>query len=384
MNKKLFEKFLEKALNKFGDKFDYSKVNYEKSTDKITIICPEHGEFETTAVQFLQSKYGCKKCAIESTHAQQRWTTEIFINKAKEIWGNRFTYDKVQYINSNTKVLVTCPIHGDFLTSPKDFLKKHGCPKCKNINISKRNIDTKRDTLEIFIEKSKMLFGNLFDYSKVIYVNSRTKVLIHSNLENEDFLITPSQFLIGNIKKKYLNLPKVESDTLNNEIFIQRAKLVHGDKYDYSKVNFVNMKTKVCIICPEHGEFWQTPTNHLYNIEGCPICDNSKGELIISNVLKGLKLSYTPEYKIQINNKNLFIDFCVIINNQMVFIEYNGKQHYEPIDYFGGELRFKKQQERDELLREYCCKNEIKLLEYKYDIPLHKLSAFVKEDLKLC
>lgn len=371
-------KFLEKANNKFGNKFDYSKVNYINCNTPITIICSKHGEFETTPTKFLVSKHGCPKCAHESTGKSRKLTTEEFIHRSKELYESKYTYEKVNYINSDTKVLVTCRVHGDFLTRPSDFLRGHGCPKCKGEVISQCNYQ-KRSTLEEFVAKGQLLYGNLFSYDNVIYVNGRTKVLIHSNLLNEDFLITPIKFINGDIKKKYLGLD-FKSTNLTSEIFIQRGRLIHGNKYDYSKVEYKNLTTKVELICPRHGSFLQCPNDHL-NRNGCPKCNQSKGEKVVESVLKLLNLNFNSQYTISFNNRKYKIDFCIFFNNKTIFIEYNGIQHYKPVEIFGGEEKFKLQIVRDNELREYCKKNDIILFEYKYDIPLEKLGSIIKEDL---
>ena len=381
MKEKLVQKFLEKAKTKFGDKFDYSKVEYVDSKTPVVIICPIHGEFEITPVRFLQNKHGCRKCSIEHTHKLQTKTTEQFVKECKEIWGNAYSYENTNYINADTKVLINCPIHGEFLTRPADFVRGHGCSKCKSLSTIKFNKKTKSDTLETFITKSTLLYDNLFDYSKVLYVNSRTKVLIHSNLLNEDFLITPAKFLQGQFKQKYLNLPKNKASSLTKEIIIQRALLVHGNKYLYDKVVYKDLHTPILITCPKHGDFLQTPINHLWNREGCPICNNSKGEMFIDNTLNELNIDYKRQYAITYNNSKMYVDFCVLINNQKIFIEYNGRQHYEPVEVFGGVEKFKKQQERDLLLEKYCDEHNIILLTYKYDIPFDVLANLIKTNL---
>ena len=378
---KLFNKFLEKAKAKFGDKFDYSKVEYTKADQKIIIICPIHGEFITTPSRFLQSKYGCSKCATEASHKSATKTTEQFIEEAKEVWGDRFSYENTKYVNSHTKVTITCPIHGDFQANPTDFLRKHGCPKCKGQITADFNKQTKRMSQEDFINRIKLMYGNLFNYDEVIYVNKRTKVKLHSNIMNEDFLILPEHLFKGEVKNCYLNLSNI-SNTLNNDIFKQRAIMVHGNKYDYSKIEYKNLTEKVRIICPEHGEFWQTPTNHLYNKQGCPKCNQSHGERFIPELLEQAGLQYVSQYKITANERNYEIDFCLILNSKMVFIEYNGKQHYEPVEIFGGKEAYDKQVIRDNQIREYCKENDIILLEYSYEIDFSHLQKIIENDLK--
>lgn len=102
--------------------------------------------------------------------------------------------------------------------------------------------------------------------------------------------------------------------------FIEKAKKVHGNKYDYSKVNYINNDTKIKIICPTHGIFEQAPTNHLKG-HGCPFCKKSKGENLISNILKELDISFESQYKIDLISKKLFVDFKI---NNSHFIEFHG------------------------------------------------------------
>ena len=128
----------------------------------------------------------------------------------------------------------------------------------------------KKKTREEFIKETTEKHGDKYDYSKVDYVNNYTKICIICP-EHGEFLQTPSNHLSGQ------GCPKCKADKtrerliLSKEGFIKKARLVHGNKYDYSKVEYVNNRTKVCIICPEHGEFWQTPNHHLSGC-GCPKC----------------------------------------------------------------------------------------------------------------
>ena len=125
----------------------------------------------------------------------------------------------------------------------------------------------------IFIEKARQIHNDKYDYSKVNYVNSRTKVCIICP-EHGEFWQTPHNHLKGygcaECGKEKSHLPKITT-----EDFIAKSKEIHGNKYDYSKVCYKTSDTKVCIICAEHGEFWQTPSNHM-NGSGCPKCANEK------------------------------------------------------------------------------------------------------------
>lgn len=177
-----------------------------------------------------------------------------------------------------------------------------------------------------FIAKARLKHGNKYDYSKIKYVDYKTKVCIvcHeidpiTGKEHGEFWQTPNRHLTGRGCQACGGTKK-----LNNEIFIEKAKKVHGDKYDYSKVKYINGDTKVCIICPEHGEFWQSPWHHISG-NGCPkcshpvskqeeeICEHLKSsgvtEIITScrNIINGKELDiYLPEYKIAIEYNGLF------------------------------------------------------------------------------
>lgn len=128
---------------------------------------------------------------------------------------------------------------------------------------------SKRKSNDEFIREAQSIHHNKYDYSKVEYVNNKTKVCIICPKHGE-FWQTPSDHLNGKGCPQCAGNIRCDKDT-----FIEKAKHMHNDRYDYSKVEYVNAHTKVCIICPEHGEFWQIPNNHL-NGNGCPLCKNRK------------------------------------------------------------------------------------------------------------
>ncbi len=125
------EKFLKKCLNKFGDKYDYSLVNYTNSTNKVKIICPEHGIFEQAPASHIRGK-GCKLCGIENTKNKLKLDKKLFIDKSILIHSNKYDYSLVEYINSHSKVKIICPEHGMFEQLPYDHINMHGCNKCSS------------------------------------------------------------------------------------------------------------------------------------------------------------------------------------------------------------------------------------------------------------
>ena len=261
------EQIIAKFKSIHGDRYDYSKVNFTKTTEKVIIICPEHGEFEQTPHAHLKGQ-GCPHCGILKRANSKTDTKEDFIKKAKEIYGETYDYSNVNYINSKTLVSIICPIHGEFKLTPHDHIGKNhrGCPKCGN---AKKGNNRKLDTQK-FIEKSKIKHKNFYDYSNVNYINSATNVEIICPIHGS-FFQQPSVHLMGSICPKCAAENRIEKNTKTTEDFIKQAKEIHGDKYDYSKVIYKRGDIPVTIICPDHGEFEQKPYLHLDGC-GCQKC----------------------------------------------------------------------------------------------------------------
>ena len=199
-------------------------------------------------------------------------TTEEFIKEAKLVHGNKYDYSKSEYIDKKTKICIICPEHGEFWQDYRHHVKlKQGCKKCANKMSSKRQAMN----VEEFIKRSKEIHGDKYDYSKVEYINQGTPVCIICP-EHGEFWQRPNNHLSGK-GCHYCRGNKISlSKRLSTEEFIKRAKEIHGDKYDYSKVIYKNLKYRVCIICPEHGEFWQSPDMHAGRGDGCPACGRKK------------------------------------------------------------------------------------------------------------
>ena len=137
---------------------------------------------------------------------------------------------------------------------------------CLYIKFFKMN---KRKSNKEFIREVQLIHHNRYDYSKVKYINNKSKVCIICP-DHGEFWQIPSDHLNGK------GCPQCAGNVrYNKDTFVEKAKNIHNDRYDYSKVQYVNAHTKICIICTEHGEFWQTPNNHL-NGNGCPLCKNRK------------------------------------------------------------------------------------------------------------
>ena len=345
------QEFIEKAKKIHGDKYDYSKVEYKGAHTKVCIICPEHGEFCIRVSHFLAG-HRCPKCA-----GNAKLTTDEFIKKAREIHGDKYDYSKVEYKNYDTKVCIICPKHGEFWQTPYEHLVGHGCPKCAK----EKQVSRLKSSTEDFIHRAKEVHGDRYDYSKVEYVNNHIKVCIICP-EHGEFWQTPNVHINrGSGCPKCAVYKKGAKSKLNKEEFIRRAKEVHGDKYDYSKVEYINSQTKVCIICPEHGEFWQTPSCHLKG-QGCPKCCRSILEENVAIILNEKNINYTQQKTFSwLKNKNkLRLDFYLPDYN--IAIECQGGQHFMIAEGFGGKEEFENVKYRDLIKNKLCKENNIRLI----------------------
>ena len=309
-----------------NDTYDYSKTVYETAKKDVIIICPKvsHGEFIIRPNNHTSGKQGCNKCG----HKMEILTTEQFIEKAEKINDNKNKYDysKVYYINMSTKVLINCRYHGEFEQTPSNHIThEEGCSICAK--------NYKSDTAE-FIEKANIKHNNKYNYSNVHYINRETKIKIICPKHGE-FEQTPGNHLYGYGCISCGKTQMINSQTKTNEEFITEANNIHHDKYNYSKVNYINARTYITIICPKHGEFYQVPDSHLRGC-GCPKCYNrySKSQIEYLSFMESYKkinirhAENGGEYKIP--NTKYFADGYDEINNTIY--EYHG-------DFWHGNLK---------------------------------------------
>ena len=355
MPKKLTcDDFKERARKIHGNRYDYSKVEYVNSGTKVCVICPIHGDFYQKANDHLRG-CGCQKCGYKKIGNKLQLSTNEFVEKAQLVHGDKYDYSKVIYTKTKENIVIICHIHGEFLQKPNDHLSGCGCPKCGNESVI-HNISLTKDD---FIIKSNNIHRNMYDYSKVEYINNFSKVCIICS-EHGEFWQEPKSHLKGH------GCPKCGNSLVKtSKECIEDFKKVHGDKYDYSNVEYVNSKRKVNIICPEHGIFKQTPNAHLKGC-GCPRCSDSKLEREVAKFLgcKNIKLERQKRFY-WLGKQRL--DFYLPDYN--IAIECQGEQHFKPVDFAGrGDVwankLFLKNQERDKLKLKLCKDNNIRLLYY--------------------
>ncbi len=264
--KKTKEEFIEDAKSVHDDRYDYSLVEYDGNKTKVKIICKEHGIFEQTPTNHTNAAANCPKCSLVGISKHFKKTKEQFIEDVIKVHGNKYDYSLVDYINNKTKVKIICKMHGVFEQTPASHIGKiAGCSKCYgNIKSSKKQ----------FIEDAKKVHDDKYDYSLVEYVNNHTKVKIICS-EHGIFEQAPKPHIIGKHGCSICSYNETGKNRRKSlEQFIEDARKAHGDKFDYSLVEYINSYTNVKIICPDHGTFEQQPDNHLNTKHGCMKCWN--------------------------------------------------------------------------------------------------------------
>ena len=292
-----------------------------------------------------------------------------------------------------------------------------------------------RQTKTAFLIKAEKIHGNRYDYSMVEYLSNKHKVKVICKIHGI-FEQTPNSHLTGS------GCPTCMNKKLTQEVFLFKAKKIHGDKDDYSMVKYINNKKKVKIICPVHGVFEQRPISHLegsccgkcsgkykttvdylkeckkihgdkydYSMvkydgvfkkisiicpihgifeqmsdkhlrgNGCPVCKESKGERQIRQHLLEHGVKFIPQYKFKEckNKKELSFDFFLPDHNMC--IEFDGRQHFMAIDRWGGDKGFKDQLINDKLKNDFCKDNDVNLLRISYKDDLkRKLEDIYKQN----
>ena len=371
------QEFLKTAKNIHSNKYNYPQLpKYLYGVPKIQIYCKKHDfKFEQTIEKHLAGQTGCKNC-ISEKKKKQNLTTSEFLQKAKNIHGEKYNYDKVVYINNYTKVKIRCNNgHGYFEMTPGNHTHKtkpQGCREC-----SGKILWTKTR----FIKEAKIVHKNKYDYDKVDFIDSTKKVIIICT-EHGEFLQTPQKHISGHKCTKCSIEIVSNKNRLTKKEFIEKAIIKHGNRFKYSKVKYTNNYTAVTIICFHHGEFNQIPSSHLSG-SGCPICRLSKGEQKVAAFLEKNNVKFITQYKF--DKSRLSYDFMFEQNEKKYLIEYNGAHHYEKVNYSKNDLhaeqRLKYRVDKDKEKALLAKKNKFKLLIVnKEDVEFKELAKILNKN----
>ena len=344
------EEFIIRVKNLVSDEFTFLE-EYKNSKTKISVRHNKCGRiFKIAPYSFLNNGNRCEKCSGKSKKNTSDFIQEVNCLTKGEylVVGN--------YNNNKTKILMKhCNCNNTWYVTPKNFLSGNRCPKCSG----KEQKTTKKFKQEVLNLVGTDYFV-LGDYKR----NDKKIDFLHIKCKSV-FGMRPSNFLSGSRCPNCFGTPKKTTEQFKKEIFENV-----GDEYiliDEYKTNRTKLKFqhKIC------GSIYAvTPTDFLHGYR-CPVCNQSKGEHEINRYLKLNRYSYVRQY----SNSNckykapLRFDFAIlddIHNEPICLIEYDGRQHYEPIEYFGGEKSFRLQRRRDKIKDDYCESHNIPLIRIKY------------------
>ena len=283
------EEFIEKANQVHKNKFEYTKTKYSSCNKKVIIICKNHGEFSQTASLHLHG-HGCPKCAFEFISVNNKHTLEEFVNKAKLVHGDKYSYENVIYEGSKKNVNINFKVHGSFMQCPASHLTGYGCMPCANIQISKMNLKTK----EQFIKKAIEVRGNLYNYEKVIYKGYLEDVIIICNKHGE-FIQKPRL----HINKHCNGCPMCDSPRHYSQVQIAwlnfisklyKINIKHAE--NGSEFSIPNTRFKADGYCLEsntvyefHGDYWHGNPK-IFPSNGKTFFNKTFGELYEKTLLK--------------------------------------------------------------------------------------------------
>lgn len=362
------EEFIKKVDERYGIGRYTVIGEYKNNKSKILIRCNVCGyEWETNAGNFINvCKVGCPKCSTKKSHDEAKLTTEEIIKRGKDLYGDRYSYNKTDSLNRDDKgrVCFTCNICGkDFWERPSLFLnperrKGENCPNCIKIRVeknkkieeecNKKYFDTHVVDKESFIRKLENKFPGFYDTSLVKYVNTLTEVILMH--DGKKIVTTPASVLSN---KK----PVIQDKVTNTENFIEKAKIKHSGKYTYFHTIYNGSHEYSVITCPKHGDFLQTPNNHL-NGAGCPYCRNSRLENELRNKLLEFDINFIQNYHTNWLGRQ-HLDFYLPDYN--LAIECQGEQHFSDVVIYDSK---ENNIERDYTKYEKCKNNSITMLYY--------------------
>lgn len=373
------EIFIEKAKEKYPD-YDYSKVEYKGRDTAVTLICPKHGEFAIRPRTLLskdkgKQPHGCWECCGMKKPALNN--SEMFKEKVLAIYDEKYVFHWEDYKCNTSLIRVECKLHGEHKVSVYSILHGGACGYCNGRLYPKD-----------WIKNAKAVHGDkyVYDESKPPQVKSdriRYKCPIHGWQESR-YDCHVDQKCGCPACAGYSNILSTEQRKAN---WVKRCKKKYNDRFDYSQFVYVNNDTKGLVTCKEHHySYMITPWGHLRGAGGCPFCTGSEGEVHIRTWLENHHINFVPQYPIP--NENLFckrqhlmIDFY--LPDYRMFIEMNGEQHYKYIACFHQDSwTFEDQQIRDESLRQYSKRHNVRLLVIKYNeinnIPKILSAALIK------
>lgn len=311
----------------------------------------------------ILSGKGCPKCANKHRSEKQTLTHEQYVKKLARIHPDIIAVE--QYINAKTPILHLCKKHQiKWFITPDSILHGCGCPECSKESFKKATTRTRDEYISELSLKNPdlILIGD--------YFGNKTPTSHYCKIHDYIFNITPDGALAGH-GCKYCGRDKIRKKKFKSEEdYISELAEKRPDVKLVGK--YLGALTPTEHLCVEHNMVWKvTPANIFYG-SGCPLCNESKGERLVRLWLEKHSIQYISQKKFDdcIDLCRLSFDFYLPEYNAI--IEVNGRQHYEPVEYFGGQEKFETQIKHDKIKSDYCRENNIRLLCIRYDEDINK------------
>jgi very-short-patch-repair endonuclease len=350
--------FIDLANKVHNYTYSYEKVVFHQIKKDIIITCKIHGDFIQKAIYHIEG-HGCSKCGKISMSEKVKIPKVDLIKKIQEKWNDKYELLNLDdIIDSKSTIKINCQKHGNFEKKVKDFIR-HGCKSCGHeISDLKKSINRVE-----FIKKSNLIWNSFYDYSEFEYTNSSNKSTIICPIHGK-FEQNPQNHLKSGCKA--CGYEKVSEKTkYTKEEFIEKGLKIHGECYDYSMVEYKNSRNLVKIICKEHGIFEQKAGGHLMGY-GCRICCESQGEKYIRIFLEKTNIKFEREKKFKDCRNKMELPFDFYLPQHKILIEFDGKQHFESMNYFGGKEGLEYLKYNDKIKDNFCDENNIKLIRIPY------------------
>lgn len=349
--------FIAKAQKVHGRKYDYSQTAYFKASHKVTIICSKHGPFLQRPNNHLRG-VGCPACKSDTIQGHFTKGFKQFVRDARAVHGRKFQYTG-EYVNRLTPLTIACPSHGKFLQKPANHLTGVGCPKCAQ---DQRNEAITMGHAE-FVRRARAIHRSKgFTYPE-LYQRTDWKIDIKCP-RHGIFRQTPNNHLHG------YGCPRCQADAsskrqrISHAAFVTKARKVHGHKYSYPQ-QYQTAVIPITILCKKHGGFRQIPNSHLAG-NGCPACRESSGERGVAQALDALKIAYARQkgFASLRDIKPLRFDF--FLPDQKTFVEFDGIQHFQSIEHWGGEESHTQTLRRDRIKARWAKRHGYRLIRIPY------------------
>lgn len=325
---------------------------YAGANTKITHHCLLHDVYwETTPSRVLHGS-GCEMCRKEKFRISHSKTNEEYIKEINNVNSNIVALEK--YIDAKTPILHLCTIHNvEWKAYPDNILHGHGCYKCGNDKTSDKNGKTHKE----YIKELEIKNPNVIALGT--YINSLTPILHKCLVDEYEWYVSPANLLFGRGCPKCCGNIKKEHDE-----YIFEVESINKDIEVIEQ--YINARTPISHKCRLCGNIWKSAPYSILQGTGCPCCQGSKGEKQVSKWLDAHNIIYESQKKFNnCRNKNS-LPFDFYLPEYNICIEYDGEQHYRPVEYFGGQYGFECRLKHDGIKNDYCKNNNILLLRIPY------------------